>query len=83
MAVSAWLRPPRRVLSLLIGVTVLLGATLAWLGWRLLEQDRALEAQRLRDRLEVVVRQILLSVEPARVAAGRRRPPSRLLRPIH
>jgi signal transduction histidine kinase len=52
MAVSAWLRPPRRVLSLLIGVTVLLGATLAWLGWRLLEQDRALEAQRLRGRLE-------------------------------
>lgn len=52
MAVRAWLRPPRRVLSLLIGVTILLGITLAWLGWRLLEQDRALEAQRLRGRLE-------------------------------
>ncbi len=25
---------------------------LGWLGWRLLEQDRALDAQRLRDRLE-------------------------------
>jgi signal transduction histidine kinase len=52
MRVRAWLKPPRRALSLLIGVTVLLGATLAWLGWRLLEQDRALEAQQVRGRLE-------------------------------
>lgn len=52
MTVGAWLRPPRRVLSLLIGVTIVLGATLAWLGWRLIQQDRALEGQRVRERLE-------------------------------
>ena len=35
---------------------VLLGAiplvALSWLAWRLLEQDRALEAQRVRERLD-------------------------------
>lgn len=52
MAISAWLKPPRRVLLLLVGVTVILGAVLGWLGWRLLAQDRALESQRLRGQLE-------------------------------
>jgi signal transduction histidine kinase len=33
-------------------VTAVPAAALAWLGWRLLEQDRALENQRLRERLE-------------------------------
>ncbi|MGH9669567.1 MAG: tetratricopeptide repeat protein, partial [Terriglobales bacterium] len=31
---------------------LVLAATLGWLGWRLLEQDRALESQRTQERLE-------------------------------
>ena len=40
----------RLVLPFLLIVCVLL-AGLGWLGWRVLEQDRALESQRLQDRL--------------------------------
>ena len=43
-------------------------ATLGWLGWRLLVQDRALEAQRLRERLQDTT--TLLSHEIDRAFAG-------------
>src|SRR4030042_1406478 len=39
MGLALWLRPPRR--------------TLGWLGWQLLKQDRALEGQRVQERLEL------------------------------
>jgi integrase len=42
----AWLRPPRRLLVLFLAVTLAPAAGIIWLGWRLLEQERALEAQR-------------------------------------
>ena len=48
----AWLRPPRRLLVLFLAVTLAPGAGLVWLGWRLLEQERALEAQRRLERRE-------------------------------
>jgi signal transduction histidine kinase len=37
---------------LFLGITLILLGALAWLGWRLFQQDRALEQQRVRDRLE-------------------------------
>jgi signal transduction histidine kinase len=40
------------LLTRFVGITLVLVAALAWLGWRLLEQDRALERQRTRDLLE-------------------------------
>jgi signal transduction histidine kinase len=45
-------RPPRGLLALIIGITAVPLATLLWLGWRLLEQDRALEQQQVRQRVE-------------------------------
>ncbi len=48
----AWLRPPRRLLLLFLAVTLAPAAGLVWLGWRLLEQERALEAQRRLERRE-------------------------------
>jgi len=52
MVARLWLQPPRRVLvGFLLVVLACVGA-LAWLGYRLLDQDRALEAQRSRDQLE-------------------------------
>ena len=48
----AWLRPPRRLLVLFLVVTLAPAAGLVWLGWRLLEQERALEAQRRLERRE-------------------------------
>jgi signal transduction histidine kinase len=52
MAVSDWLRPPRYLVVLFLGIALILMATLAWLGWRLFQQDRALEQQRVQVRLE-------------------------------
>ncbi len=47
-----WFQPSHHVLVLFLAATLVLASTLGWLGWRLLEQDRALEEQRLRERLE-------------------------------
>ena len=44
--------PSRRLLALFLILTVAPAAGLTWLGWRLLEQDRALEAQRTLERQE-------------------------------
>jgi len=52
MAVSDWLRPPRHLVVLFLGIALILMATLAWLGWQLFRQDRALEQQRVQVRLE-------------------------------
>lgn len=49
---STWLHPPHRLLALFLAGTLLLCGSLGWLGWRLQEQDRALERQRARERRE-------------------------------
>lgn len=69
-------RPPRSLVALIIGITVVPLATLLWLGWRLLEQDRALEQQQVRQRVErgadliVSALQRAVSVSEQRLAAG-------------
>jgi signal transduction histidine kinase len=45
-------RPPRNLLALFLGTTVVLLSSLGWLGWRSFQQDRAAEVQRFRERLE-------------------------------
>ena len=45
-------RPPRNVLVLFIVVAAVSVSALIWLSWRLLKQDRALENQRVQERLE-------------------------------
>ena len=52
MPCGEWFRPPRHLLALFLAVTVVPASALAWLSWRLLEQDRALENQRIQERLE-------------------------------
>ena len=47
-----WLEPPRRTLAVFLGLMLVFGGTLGWLGWRLVEQDRSLERQRVQERLE-------------------------------
>jgi signal transduction histidine kinase len=49
---STWLHPPHRLLALFLAGTLLLCGSLGWLGWRLQEQDRALERQRAQERRE-------------------------------
>jgi signal transduction histidine kinase len=58
-----WLQPPRRILtSFLVVVAACVGA-LAWLGYRLLEQDRALESQRIQEQLEIAADLTAVSLE--------------------
>lgn len=50
---SEGLRAPRQIRVVFLGVMLLLAATLGWLGWRLLQQDRQLSGQRLAERREI------------------------------
>lgn len=52
MPLSHWFRPPRHLLILFLGITLVLASALGWLGWRLLQQDRALATQRIQQRLD-------------------------------
>jgi len=52
MFLREWLRPPRAVLALFLVVTLVPAAGLVWLGWYLLQQDRALVDQRVQERRE-------------------------------
>ena len=55
MSLSQWLRPPRRSLTAFVAITVGLAGVLAWLAWRLVQQDRGLERQRTSEQLERAV----------------------------
>lgn len=53
MGLALWLRPPGRTLAVFLCLMLVLGGALGWLGWRFLKQDRALEKQRMQERLEL------------------------------
>ncbi len=52
MSVALLSAPPRRLVAVFLALTMAPAAGLVWLGWRLLWQDRALEAQRAQERCE-------------------------------
>jgi signal transduction histidine kinase len=56
-------RRPRNVLVLFIAVSAVSVSALVWLSWRLLRQDRALENQRIQDRLERAADLIVTSLD--------------------
>lgn len=56
-------RPPRNVLVLFIVVAAVSVCALVWLSWRLLKQDRALENQRVQERLERAADLIVTSLD--------------------
>ena len=43
---------PRRLQGLFLAVTLLFAVAVGWLGWKLVEQDRALARQRRVEQLE-------------------------------
>lgn len=47
-----WLKPPRSLLTILFLVTLVSVSALGWFGWKLLDQERVVESQRDRERLE-------------------------------
>lgn len=53
MLPKRWIRSPYHLLWIFLSITLVLAATLGWLGWQLLQQDRALSRQRAQERVEV------------------------------
>src|SRR5262245_16339357 len=47
-----WLRPPRHLLGMFFGITIVSAATLGWLGWQLVAQDRDLARKRAAELRE-------------------------------
>ena len=52
MGALDWLRPPRHLIVLFAGVTLVPAAALLWLGWQFFERDQAFEERQIRARLE-------------------------------
>ena len=52
MVLRDWLRPPRSLLVSLLLLTLVSVSALGWLGWSLVSQERIVEAQQSRERLE-------------------------------
>jgi len=63
MGLGLWLRPPRRTLAVFLGLMLVLGGALGWLGWQWLKQDHALERQRRQERLESAADQTAVSFQ--------------------
>jgi two-component system phosphate regulon sensor histidine kinase PhoR len=58
MPFQGWFRSPRHPLVILLILTAASVSALLWFGWRLTEQESAVEAQRSRRRLEQAADQI-------------------------
>jgi signal transduction histidine kinase len=52
MRLREWVRPRRHLLAVLLLLTTASVSALLWSGWRLSQQESAVEAQRRRERLE-------------------------------
>jgi signal transduction histidine kinase len=71
MSLLAWLRPPRHLLVLFLAVTLAPAAGLIWLGWRLLQQDRALVEQRVQEHRERAADLLVAALEQKLLAVER------------
>ena len=58
-----WRRPSKYSVVLFLGVAAVSVIALVWMGWRLLQQDRALEAQRLEEKREAVADRFTAALE--------------------
>src|SRR5512136_2700217 len=54
-----WFRPPRNLLTLYLAGTLAAAAALVWLGWRLVDQERAVERGRAQERLEAAADRVV------------------------
>jgi signal transduction histidine kinase len=57
------LRDPRRLGRAFVGVMLVFTATLGWLGWQLIEQDRELEARRINDRRDTTADLVAVALD--------------------
>jgi len=71
VGLSLWFRPSRRLLLMFLLLSMGPAAALGWMSWRLLEQDRALEAQRAMERREYAA-DLVAGALSRRMAVSRR-----------
>src|SRR5580704_11323663 len=71
-ALPAWPGAPRRLIVSFFLLLLLPAATVVWLGVQLLERDRGLEAQQLRDRRESACDRLIASLQQALSATERK-----------
>jgi Flp pilus assembly protein CpaB len=58
-----WLRGPGQLRIIFLATMLLLAGTLGWLGWRLLQQDQQLSAQRTAERREADADLVVAALE--------------------
>jgi signal transduction histidine kinase len=67
-----WLKPPGTLLLILFLFTLVSVSALGWFGWRLLRQDRLVEAQRSQERLEEAADRIAATLRGTLAETGDR-----------
>jgi signal transduction histidine kinase len=67
-----WLKPPRSLLIILFLLTLVSVSSLGWFGWKLLEQERVVEAQRAQDRVEQAADRIAATMRGTLAETGER-----------
>jgi signal transduction histidine kinase len=67
-----WLRPPRTLFLILFLLTLVSVSALGWFGWKLLDQQRAVEAQRLQERLDQAADRIAATLRGTLAETGER-----------
>jgi hypothetical protein len=58
-----WKRPSRYIAGLFLGVAAVSVIALVWMGVRLFQQDRALEAQRFEEQREAAADRIIVALD--------------------
>jgi len=64
-SLRSWFRSPYGILTAFLVLILGPSLGLVWLGWRLLDQDRALERQRIGERREQAADQVVVSLQRA------------------
>ncbi|HKA02613.1 MAG TPA: HAMP domain-containing sensor histidine kinase [Candidatus Solibacter sp.] len=67
-----WLKPPKSLLLILFLLTLVSVAALAWAGWKLLEEDRLVQAQQRQEILEQEADRITATVRGSLAESGDR-----------
>ncbi|MCC6389350.1 MAG: HAMP domain-containing histidine kinase [Bryobacterales bacterium] len=69
---TEWLKPPRTLLLSLFLLTLVSVSAVGWFGWRLLAQQRLVEAQRSQERLEQAAERMATTFRGALAEVGDR-----------
>src|SRR3954452_24082399 len=67
-----WLRPPKSLLLILVLLSLVSISAVAWFGFKLLEQDRMVQAQSRRERLEQAADRLAASLRGSLAETGER-----------